>query len=125
MAACKSFLAPSCSNCSRNGFCSSFARSSSETTLFSDTGCVLSFLASSSEAAWFLFLIERMRLSLSLHPQLSNIALPASDPVSNVPPIMGIETGRGTHHALGRAEREVPGRFHIFACKFVARRQNP
>jgi hypothetical protein len=31
-------------------------------------------LASSSEAAVFLFSIERMRLSLSLHPQLSNIA---------------------------------------------------
>jgi hypothetical protein len=31
-------------------------------------------LASSSEAAWFLFLIERMRLSLSPHPQLSVIA---------------------------------------------------
>src|SRR4029077_3650019 len=74
MAACTSLLAPSCSNCSRNGFCSSFARSSSETTLFSDTGCILSFLASSSEAALFLFLIERMRLSLSLHPQLSVIA---------------------------------------------------
>src|SRR5258705_7767841 len=36
--------------------------------------CILSFLASSSEAAWFLFLIERMRLSLSPHPQLSVIA---------------------------------------------------
>jgi lipoprotein Spr len=32
-------------------------------------------LASSSEAALFLFLIERMRLSLSPHPQLSVIAL--------------------------------------------------
>jgi hypothetical protein len=32
-------------------------------------------LASSSEAAVFLFLIERMRLSLSPHPQLSIIAL--------------------------------------------------
>jgi hypothetical protein len=31
-------------------------------------------LASSSEAAVFLFLIERMRLSLSPHPQLSVIA---------------------------------------------------
>jgi hypothetical protein len=31
-------------------------------------------LASSSEAALFLFLIERMRLSLSPHPQLSIIA---------------------------------------------------
>jgi hypothetical protein len=31
-------------------------------------------LASSSEAALFLFLIERMRLSLAPHPQLSVIA---------------------------------------------------
>jgi hypothetical protein len=43
-------LAPSLSNCSRNGFCSSFARSSSETTLFSGTG------------ASFLFWRPRVRL---------------------------------------------------------------
>jgi hypothetical protein len=36
--------------------------------------CILSFLAPSGEAALFLFLIERMRLSLSPHPQLSVIA---------------------------------------------------
>src|SRR6478672_648705 len=35
------------------------------------------FLASSSEAAVFLFLTERMRLSLSPHPQNSLIALSA------------------------------------------------
>src|SRR5271154_4057039 len=50
IAACNSFLAPSLNNCSRNGFCSSFARSSSETTLFSGTG------------ASFLFWRPRVRL---------------------------------------------------------------
>jgi hypothetical protein len=42
--------------------------------LYSPALVILSFLASSSEAALFLFLIERMRLSLSPHPQLSVIA---------------------------------------------------
>jgi hypothetical protein len=32
-----------CGNCSRNGLCSSFARSSSETTLFSGTGASFLF----------------------------------------------------------------------------------
>jgi hypothetical protein len=49
------FLAPSCSNCSRTGFCSSLARSSSETTLFLGTGVHPFFLASSGEAAVGLF----------------------------------------------------------------------
>src|SRR5271157_3180564 len=75
MAACSSFLAPSLSNCSRNGFCSSFARSSSETTLFSGTGASFLFWRPRVRLPCFFFLIERMRLSLSPHPQLSVIAL--------------------------------------------------
>src|SRR6476660_5601168 len=74
MAACNSFLAPSLNNCSRNGFGSSFARSSSETTLFSGTGASFLFWRPRVRRPCFFFFIERMRLSLSPHPQLSVIA---------------------------------------------------
>jgi hypothetical protein len=58
-------------------------------------------LASSSEAAVFLFSIERMRLSLSLHPQLSNIA-PGLEPteLSFCAPHFFHQTRRGTHMTM-------------------------
>jgi hypothetical protein len=66
---------PLCSHWSRpaalepgTAFFSSFARSSSETTLLSGTGASFLFGAL-GEAAVVSFLIERMRLSLSPHPQ--------------------------------------------------------
>jgi len=68
------FLAPSLSNSSRNGFGSFCSLIKRDHFIFWHW-CILSFLASSSEAALFLFLIERMRLSLSPHPKLSVIAL--------------------------------------------------
>jgi hypothetical protein len=54
-------------------------------------------LASSSEATVFLFLIERMRLSLSPHPQLSVIARPVGlnprQPIT-VPPTFQLSIGQ-------------------------------
>jgi len=44
-------------------------------------------LASSSEAALFLFLIERMRLSLSPHPQLSVIPRRIVEEAARLAPI--------------------------------------
>src|SRR5271157_5180719 len=102
MAACSSFLAPSLSNCSRNGFCSSFARSSSETTLFSGTGASFLFWRPRVRLPCFFFLIERMRLSLSPHPQLSVIALMLAQQVDVLP---------GNHRAVGhRIEKYLPAR---------------
>src|SRR3981189_1209703 len=74
IAACNNLRAPSCSNCSKNGFSSSSARLPSEITLFSGTGASF-LLASSGEAAGFLLITERMRLFSSPHPQLSVIPL--------------------------------------------------
>src|ERR1700737_3854123 len=75
IAACNNLRAPSCSNCSKNGFSSSFARSSSEITLFSGTGAsfffwVLGggrrlFLFSLKGCAFLYLLIHNFRLYLS------------------------------------------------------------
>src|SRR5215472_8225140 len=70
--ACNSLRVPSWSNCSKNDFPSSSARLSSEITLLFGTGASF-FLASSGEAAGFLFVTERMRLFSAHHPQLSVI----------------------------------------------------
>src|SRR5260370_40075252 len=77
MAACNSFLAPYCSNCSRNGFSSSFARLSSETTLFSGTGASFlfgdprvrppCFFFSLKGCAFLYLLIHKIRLYLKVH----------------------------------------------------------